>query len=84
MSVGTSATLLAAVPTGAGRGQVGAVLLYPDASADVFVGGSSVSTSTGLKLKAAGTVPVTVPMFGGDALYGIVATGSATVGVLQT
>lgn len=86
VSVGTSATLLASVPAGAGGGspaQSGAVLLYPDATTDVFLGGANVSTTNGLKLKAAGTVPVTVPLFAGDVLYGIVATGTATVGVLQ-
>jgi hypothetical protein len=85
VAVGTLATLLASVPATVGApGQAGAVELYPDASVDVFLGGAAVTATTGLKLKAGGTVPVTVPLFPGDTLFGVVATGTATVGVLQT
>jgi len=83
VTVGTQAVLLASTPVSTVPGQIGAVLLYPDASVDAFLGGSNVTSSNGLKLKSGGTVPVLVPLFAGDALYGIVASGSATVGVLQ-
>jgi hypothetical protein len=85
VSVGTAATLLASVPASTGYpGQVGTVELLADATVDVFLGGSGVTSSTGLKLKAGATTPLLVPMYAGESVYGITAASTATVGVLQT
>jgi hypothetical protein len=82
-AVGTAATVLVSAPIGPGAYQVGAALLLADASTDVYLGGANVGTGNGFKLAHGGTTPLSVPLFSGDSLYAVVATGSATVGVLQ-
>lgn len=54
----------------------------PTGGVTVFVGGSTVSTTTGLHVPAATTKDV--QLWPGDALYGIVATGTQAVGVLRS
>lgn len=83
VSVGTGATLLASVPASTVPGQVGAVLLFADATKEVYLGGANVSTTNGLTLTHGLTAPFVVPLFPGDVLYGCVSSGSGTVGVLQ-
>lgn len=84
VTVGTQAVLLASVPANTVPGVVGYVLLLADATVDAYIGGVNVSTTNGLKLTHAVTTPVTVPLSPGEALYGIVASSTATIGVLQT
>lgn len=73
VTVGTTATLLVVVPAG----YTGGVLLSPSATG-VFIGGSNVTTSTGVPL---GTGLVSVPGGKGDAraLYAVVASAGPTV-----
>lgn len=81
VSVGTTATELSAADTDTRLGQT---LIVKNASAAtaVFLGGSGVTTSTGLSLAAAATV--TVELGQGEELYGIVAAATETVHVLRT
>lgn len=79
ISVGTSATQIAP-PTLSGPTTTPANMLVKNkSSVDVFLGKSTVTTSNGFALGAGETLN-----YGGEALYGIVATGTATVHVLAS
>jgi hypothetical protein len=68
VSVGTSATPIVAANPGRS-----CCLITP--TADVYIGGSSVTTSSGHLVKANTTVPYETT----GAIYGIVASGTSTV-----
>lgn len=86
ITVGTSATLLTtnADSTKAFEGgyQCTAELDNTDASVTVYVGGPDVTTSTGTRLLA--QAQKAYDLGPDDALYGIVASGSVSVRVLET
>lgn len=75
VSVGTSPTLIVATATGGLR-----AVLSNGGPADVFIGASSVTTGAGFKLPAGGTI--SVQLDAGEAVHGIVASGTSTVSVL--
>lgn len=90
--VGTAPTLLVSAPVvgvGTGPGPQGWFQLANGTVATVYLGGgTTVSTATGYPL---GTSSSTVApnvlngyLFSGDSVYGIVASGTATVNVIQT
>lgn len=69
VTVGTTATLIAS-PSGPGG-------ILVSCSAATFLGGAGVTTSTGISV---GTGPVVIPTEGAaHDLYGVVASGTATV-----
>jgi len=75
-SVTTTATLLVASST-VNRN----IVIHSASTTDVYLGASTVSTSTGFLLeKNDGPLTVTVPA--GETLHGIVSTGTETVTVL--
>ncbi|HEY7298559.1 MAG TPA: hypothetical protein VH684_11540 [Xanthobacteraceae bacterium] len=76
VSVGTSATQI--VSARAGRNQL---VIANHGTTAVYIGGSGVATSTGILLP--GTVGATITIPTSAAVYGIVASGSQTVGVLE-
>jgi len=76
VTLGTTATLL---ETGVPEGKV---TLLRDASADVFIGGSDVTTANGFRLATTDVLSVTC--YQGDALYAIASSGTPTVRVLAT
>ena len=81
VSVGTSATsLVPSVDADSAAGQSLAVKNLGAAS--VFLGGSGVTTAAGWEV-AAGDPPVTVDLPPGSTLYGIVASGTVSVQVMQ-
>lgn len=73
VSVTTAATLLASVDG------VAEVVIKNAGAASVFLGGSGVTTATGLELAAGATLTVQVD----EELYGIVAAGTADAQVLR-
>ena len=75
VTVTTSATLLY---TSIGQSQV--QLRNDSASADVFIVNSSVTTSNGFKIAAAGEL-TNINLDHNESLYGVVATGTGTVAV---
>lgn len=82
VSVANTATLLAAARTGApGTGRVD-ITIENFGTTDVFLGGSGVTTSTGMKLVGSPGAAITIPTTA--AVYGIVATSTQTVSVLET
>jgi len=82
-AVSTSAVLIASAPAGPSAGPVGAVWVLPDVTNDIYLGGSNVTTSNGLKVLHSTTPFGPVTLFAGDNLYAI-AGSSSTVSVLQT
>jgi len=88
-TVGTVPTLLVSAPVSSAVGPVGWFQFANGTGATVYLdGGTAVSSSTGYPL---GTSATTVApnvlagyLFGGDSIYGVVASGSSTVDVLQT
>lgn len=80
VSVATSATLIAAARTVAPARKL--LIVVNTTTTAVYVGGSGVTTSTGLLLPGVVGASLTVPYTG--ALYGIVASGSATVTEAET
>jgi hypothetical protein len=74
--------LLAAAPPGLTPGQIGWAYLSNGSGAAVLLGGPGVTSANGATLAA--TTAIGVPLFSGDRVFGITATGSTTVGVLQT
>jgi hypothetical protein len=92
-SVGTTPTLLASAPAvgvgPAGVGPVGWFQFANGTAATVYInGGTTVSSSNGYPLGTSATTVapnvLTGWLFSGDALYGIVSSGSSTVDVLVT
>lgn len=70
----------AATPIVAGRSRTQLSLVH-HGGADVFIGGSDVTTSTGALLT--GTKGTPFASAGNDAVYGITASGSAVVGFVE-
>jgi len=83
VAVTSTPTVIASAPPGSQVGPAAAVWLLPDAAADVYLGGSNVSSSNGLKLLHSTTLFGPITLFRGDVLYAVTAT-TATVSVLQT
>ncbi len=73
VAVGTSATLIAAAAPGARS----SITITNTAATAVYLGGSGVTTATGLLLPA--TIGASVTLNFSGALYGVVTTGSVTV-----
>lgn len=73
VSVGTTATKICDAAPGARQ----TITIVNDSTVDVFLGGSGVTTSTGVLL--AGTKGQTLTLSFSGALYGIVGTGTETV-----
>jgi len=71
-TVGITATLIA--PAGNGRE---AITIVNGGAVDVFLGNASVSITTGILL--AGVKGQTLTLYGTDAVYGIVASGTQVV-----
>ena len=79
-SVGTSATQIVAARAGAiGTGRI-AVMLYNNGSQAVFIGGSGVTSATGLPLGPGGSLTLNTTA----AVYGVTASGTVNVGALET
>lgn len=82
VSVGATATVIAAARTGAaGTGRVSITITNTTTTA-IYLGGSGVTTSTGTMLP--GVVGASVTINTTAAVYGIVATGTATVTEFET
>lgn len=77
VTVATTATL---IDTGSAMGAT-TVLIRNPGSASVYLGPAAVLTTTGFELAAGDAV--TVPLGPSEALYGIVATGTVIVHVLE-
>ncbi len=93
VSVGTTATLLVSAPAvgvgPGGPGPVGWFALANGTAATVYLnGGTQVSSTNGYLLDTnnGSLAPSTLAgnLFSGDSIYGIVASGSTTVYVIQT
>lgn len=78
VTVGVAATLLSE----GGSGDLHTVVVRNDSGVTVYVGGSTVSTATGLALATASSL--TLDLANADALYGVVAAATAPVQVLRT
>ena len=81
VTLGTTAKSFLKVPTGAGK--VNVYISNNDASNDVFIGASNVTssgTTQGFRVPKGTNVSLTVD--GGDIFYGISASGTPTVSVL--
>ncbi len=80
VSVGTTATLLSSAASG--RDGQTLSIQNPTGGANVFLGGSTVTSSAyGFLLAAATTF--TIELQDGEAIYGIVASSTQTVNVLR-
>lgn len=79
-----TASVVAVAPEPALAGTAGQAVaqVVVTTSADIYLGGSNVSASNGLKVQST-TAPLPVLLFPGDTLYAVAAT-TATVSVLQT
>jgi hypothetical protein len=77
----TATSLLGDVEDSQGNHQRSILLSEP--SATIYVGGPGVTDEDyGYKLESGGELPI--DLFSGDVLYGVVASGTATVRVLHT
>jgi hypothetical protein len=76
-SIGTAATLITTGIVGASY-----VLLHTSGNTTIYLGGSAVTTSTGLELHKANTVTLWLPQQ--DSLYGVVSSGTETVTFMHT
>lgn len=89
VTVGTSPTLLVSASASSAVGPVSWFQFANGTGATVYLsGGTGVTSSNGYPL---GTAPTTVApnvisgyLFGGDSVYGVVASGSSVVNVLTT
>ena len=82
ISVGSTATLIAAARTGApGTGRVD-ITIVNWSTVDVFLGGSGVTTSNGMKLPGVLGASITITVT--SAIYGIVATGTESISYIET
>lgn len=81
VAVGTSATPLNTSSPSGGR-----LFISNQGAAAVFLGGSGVTTATGLSMGNGGTPPpiLQIDLAPYEVVYGIVATGTVNVGVLKT
>ncbi len=83
VTVGTSPTLLNVAPASAGyKGSYSLLVVNRHASASVFLGGAAVTAGDGFELLAGEAM--NADSESGESLYGIVATGSARVDVLES
>lgn len=83
VSVGTTATRLDAEPTdGVGRSKRRSVLLVAQASGTLVVGPSGVTAANGCRCPVVVGTTVTLDLEPGEALYGVVASGTLLVDVL--
>jgi len=79
-SIGTAAAQIVAARTGvAGTGRIAATL-YNAGSATVYFGASGVTTTTGMPLPAGASATVNTQA----AIYGIAASGTQTIGIMET
>lgn len=76
VSVGTTATLLAAARVGRGS-----IMLTNLGTVDTWIGGSGVTTTTGVLLVGTKGATLTIPT--SAAVYGIVATGTNSISVSE-
>ena len=82
-AVGTAPTLLASCPSTVTPGPLGWFYFTNGTAATVYLGGGTgVTSSNGASLAASTTL--TGYLFAGDNLYAVTASGTSTVGVLQT
>jgi hypothetical protein len=81
-TVGTAAVLLAQAPSGSASGPVANVLVANGSGTAVLLGGARVASGTGYSLATSSSV--SIPLYSGDVLYGITASSTSTVSVLQT
>lgn len=79
-SVGTAATLLTTT-VDSSRGTQGVVVAVPAGGVTVFVGGASVTAAAGFPVAAGSSL--SVDLDNGEQLFGVVASGSQAVNVLQ-
>jgi hypothetical protein len=82
VAVAATATKIATV-SGTSPENGGIVIQNQDASNAVYLGGSTGTTSTGVKLAAGATLTVPSTGSAGHSLYGIVATGTVNVAFLH-
>lgn len=81
VSVGTTPTRLdSATETDTTGGST--VILFNNGAAAVFIGDASVTTASGISIAVAALSPE-IHLDNGEALYGIVASGTADVRVLE-
>lgn len=81
VTVATTATLLATGGGGTTGGTTVTVRSWPVGNADVFVGSSVVTTANGMPLSA--LEMMSFDLSTGEALYGIVASGTVAVRVME-
>lgn len=81
VSVGTTATQINTAPRDATAGQTLLARIPTDAAVSVFLGGTGVTTSTGVEVKAGESL--TVELNRSEELYGIVSSGTVDVEVLE-
>jgi hypothetical protein len=81
-TIGTSATLIASAAQVAVAGPGGWWYLTNGSGGAIYLGGPNVSSTNGAQVAASTTL--SGYLFAGDALYAVTATGTSTVGVLQT
>lgn len=78
VSVGTAATQIVAV-----QNTLSGILVQNNGASPVFVGGATVTTSGATQgVQVAANASLLVPGAPGDVLYGVVASGTATVAFL--
>ena len=75
----TLSTTAEILETGSSEGKV---ILLRDASADIFLGGSDVTSANGFRLATTDVLSIT--LLPGDTLYAIASTGTPTVDILVT
>lgn len=76
VSIGATATLIAAARPGRSS-----VTIVNGGTTDVFIGGSGVTTTTGMLLSGTKGQLITIPTSG--AVYGVVATGTESVSEME-
>jgi hypothetical protein len=81
-TAGTAPTLIIAAPAVAAAGPVGWWCLANGSGGTVYIGGPNVSSANGAAVAASTTL--TGFTFSGDRVYVATASGTSTVGVLQT
>lgn len=79
-SPGVAATLLTSSPTDSTSGAA-VTLVNRHATVSTYIGAAGVTTGTGFELKAGESI--SVDLDAGEALYGIVTSGTGTVHVLE-
>ncbi len=80
VSVGTTATLLA--PTQVGRDGQTVLVQSPSGGANLFIGGTGVTTASYGYVVTGGSA-FAIELLDGEGLYGVVAAGTLSVAVLR-